>query len=78
MCYLPGHSSSSVNDRPGVRKALITEKSKFDQFFSADLVQFQDNDGSPMPRPVVFCSDIVEFINKLVEQRMFDHGDFKL
>ena len=63
---------------PGVREALISEKSKFDQFFSADLVQFQDNDGSLMPRPVVFCSDILEFVNKLIELRMFNSGDIKL
>ena len=63
---------------PGLREALITEKSKLDQFFSADLVQFRDNDGSLMPKPIVFCSDIVEFIDKLIDLRMFNSGDFKL
>ena len=63
---------------PGVRDGLITEKVKFDQFFSADVLVFKDNDGSPLPRPIVFCSAIVDFVNELIKLRMLDPGDFKL
>ena len=63
---------------PGVREGLITSKAKFDKFFTADVVQFRDSDGSPMPRPVVFCSAIVDFVSELIELRKLNFGDFKL
>ena len=62
----------------GLRETLSHEKAKLDQFFSADLIQFKDNDGNPMQRPVVFCSNTVDFIRELMDLREMDSGDFKL
>ena len=62
----------------GLRETLSHEKAKLDQFFSADLIQFKDNDGNPMQRPVVFCSNTVDFIRELMDLRQMDPGDFKL
>ena len=62
----------------GVRETLGHEKAKLDTFFSADLIQFKDNDGNLMQRPVVFCSNTVDFIRELMELREMDGGDFKL
>jgi hypothetical protein len=63
---------------PGLRETLGREKSKLDPFFSADLIQFKDNDGNPMQRPLVFCSNTVDFIRELMDLREMAAGDFKL
>ena len=62
----------------GVREALIADKAMFDKYFSADLVQFKENDGSFMTRPVVYCSSITDFAYKLMELRSLEPGDVKL
>ena len=62
----------------GMRETLTKEKQKFDQFFSADLINFKENDGSPISMPVVFCSNIVGFVNELMELRRMEPGDMKL
>ena len=61
-----------------VRETLISEKTKFDEFFSADLLQFWDNDGSYILKPVVFCSNVVDFVSELMDLRKLGPGDAKL
>ena len=62
----------------GMRETPTKEKQKFDQFFSADLIKFKDNDGSLISMPAVFCSNIVGFVNELMELRRMEPGDMKL
>ena len=63
---------------PRIREALVAEKTMFDKFFTADLLQFQDSDGSLMLKPAVYCSNIVDFVSELMQQRGLDPGDVKL
>ena len=62
----------------GMREILTKEKQKFDQFFTADLIKFKDNDGCLISSPAVYCSNIVGFVNEVMELRKIDPGDMKL
>ena len=63
---------------PGIREDLIAEKTMFDKFFTADLLKFQDSDGSLMLKPAVYCSNIIDFVSELMQHRGLDPGDVKL
>ena len=63
---------------PGLRESLVMEKSKFDSFFSADVVQFSDSEGKPINRPFVYCSDILGFVGELAMLRGLSVGDLIL
>ena len=41
-------------------------------------MQFKENDGSFMTRPVVYCSSIIDFVSELMELRSLEPGDAKL
>ena len=56
----------------------VCEKTMFDKFFTADILKFQDSDGSLMLKPAVYCSNIVDFVSELMQQRGLDPGDVKL
>ena len=61
--------------QPGLREKMIADKSKFDQFFTADEVQFYNSDGGTIVRPFVYCSDILGFVSELALLRELDIGD---
>ena len=63
---------------PGMRETLTKEKQNFDQFVGADLINFKENDGSLISMPAVFCSNIVGFVNELMELRRIHLGHMKL
>ena len=56
----------------------MLDKAKFDSFFRADIMKFQDNDGRSITRPFVFCSDFVGFIQEIAALRGLDVSDLVL
>ena len=63
---------------PKLREALVENKRKFDQYFSADTVQFQGKDGKYVVRPFVFCSNFVGFVQEILQLRDLDISDVVL
>ena len=47
---------------PHLRKALVTRKQIFSDFFSSEMVEFQDKDGKAFTRVLVYCNDVVGFV----------------
>ena len=64
--------------QPGLREALVLDKAKFDSFFSADIMKFQDNDGRSITRPFVFCSNFVGFVQEIAALSGLDVSDLVL
>ena len=47
---------------PHLRKVLVERKQLFSDFFTSEPVEFQDKDGVPFNRVMVFCNNVVGFI----------------
>ena len=60
---------------PRVREFMVEEKTKFDSFFSADLIQFSDSNGNNIIRPFVYCSDLLGFVHEVARLRGLHVGD---
>ena len=64
--------------QPGLRETMVSDKTLFDPYFTADEIQFIDSDDNPLVRPFVYCCDITGFVSALAELRGFSVSDLSL
>ena len=63
---------------PGLKENLVSEKLKFEKFFSLSLVNFKGGDDKWITRPLVFCNDLVGFIKELLNLRSLRADDVQV
>ena len=60
---------------PYVKEALTEKKGVFAGFFKVEKVTFKNNDGEDFESPLVFCSDVVGFVETLAHLRGYNFTD---
>ena len=51
----------------GNRKATTEHNSQYSKYFTAEITEFEDKDGKLMKKPLVYCSSLLEFLEKVEE-----------
>jgi len=55
--------------KPGARNASRLHNKQYSEFFTAGVMEFEDNDGKPLRKPFVYCSSYSKFIEKVEGNR---------
>ena len=60
---------------PYVKKAMVEKKGIFENFYKVETVTFKDSNDEPFESPLVFCCDLVGFIETLAHLRGYNFTD---
>ena len=63
---------------PSMKQALIDRKKILVPYFSADVFAFENNDGKPVHRPMVYCKNVPELVFEIADRRDMNLSDIKL